>query len=117
MWTDVLFGENGVASRPECKGKLVIDMSSISPMATKEFARKINALGCDYLDAPVSGGEVGAKAGIADHHGRRRGGRVRARPSAVREDGQEHHAGRAATATARPPRWPTRSSWRSTSRP
>jgi 2-hydroxy-3-oxopropionate reductase len=58
---DVLFGETGVAKglRP---GKLVIDMSSISPMATKEFARKINALGCDYLDAPVSGGEVGAKA-------------------------------------------------------
>jgi 2-hydroxy-3-oxopropionate reductase len=31
-------------------------------MATKEFAAKINALGCDYLDAPVSGGDVGAKA-------------------------------------------------------
>ena len=31
--------------------------------ATKEFAKKINELGCDYLDAPVSGGEVGAKAG------------------------------------------------------
>ena len=37
-------------------------MSSISPIATKDFAEKINALGCDYLDAPVSGGEVGAKA-------------------------------------------------------
>ena len=36
-------------------------MSSISPISTKEFAKKINALGCDYLDAPVSGGEVGAK--------------------------------------------------------
>ena len=47
-------------------------MSSISPIETKKFAEKINALGCDYLDAPVSGGEVGAKAGIADHHGRRR---------------------------------------------
>ena len=42
-------------------GTLVIDMSSISPIETKEFASKINALGCDYLDAPVSGGEVGAK--------------------------------------------------------
>jgi 2-hydroxy-3-oxopropionate reductase len=41
----------------------VVDMSSISPIETKEFAKKINALGCDYLDAPVSGGEVGAKAG------------------------------------------------------
>ncbi|MHA6684272.1 2-hydroxy-3-oxopropionate reductase [Mesorhizobium sp. A556] len=58
---DVLFGENGVASGLS-KGKLVIDMSSISPIETKEFAKKINELGCDYLDAPVSGGEVGAKA-------------------------------------------------------
>jgi 2-hydroxy-3-oxopropionate reductase len=43
------------------EGKLVIDMSSISPVATKEFAARIQALGCDYVDAPVSGGEVGAK--------------------------------------------------------
>ena len=57
----VLFGEGGVAAGLS-KGKLVIDMSSISPIDTKEFAKKINALGCDYLDAPVSGGEVGAKA-------------------------------------------------------
>ena len=57
----VLFGENGVAAGLS-KGKTVVDMSSISPMATKAFAQKINALGCDYLDAPVSGGEVGAKA-------------------------------------------------------
>ncbi len=57
----VLFGENGVASGLS-KGKTVIDMSSISPIETKKFAAKINALGCDYLDAPVSGGEVGAKA-------------------------------------------------------
>ena len=42
-------------------GKLVVDMSSISPIATKSFAAKIQALGCDYLDAPVSGGEVGAR--------------------------------------------------------
>ena len=57
----VLFGENGVAQGLSL-GKTVVDMSSISPMDTKEFAQKINALGCDYLDAPVSGGEVGAKA-------------------------------------------------------
>jgi len=56
----VLFGEGGVAHGLSA-GKLVIDMSSISPTATKTFASKINALGCDYLDAPVSGGEVGAK--------------------------------------------------------
>jgi 2-hydroxy-3-oxopropionate reductase len=58
----VLFGENGVASGLS-KGKIVVDMSSISPMATKGFAKRINDLGCDYIDAPVSGGEVGAKAG------------------------------------------------------
>jgi len=56
----VLFGKDGVAEGLSA-GKIVIDMSSISPIATKEFAAKINALGCDYLDAPVSGGEVGAK--------------------------------------------------------
>ena len=57
----VLFGEDGVALGL-AKGKTVIDMSSISPIETKKFAAKINALGGDYLDAPVSGGEVGAKA-------------------------------------------------------
>ena len=55
-----LFGENGIAAGLG-KGKTVVDMSSISPIATKDFAKRINALGCDYLDAPVSGGEVGAK--------------------------------------------------------
>ena len=65
----VLFGETGVAAGlsrsggdPQGRGKTVVDMSSISPLATKAFASRINALGCDYLDAPVSGGEVGAKA-------------------------------------------------------
>ncbi len=65
----VLFGEAGVAAglgmaaRDGQPGerKVVVDMSSISPIATKAFALKINALGCDYLDAPVSGGEVGAR--------------------------------------------------------
>lgn len=56
----VLFGDKGVAAGLT-KGKVVVDMSSISPIATKEFAQKINMIGCDYLDAPVSGGEVGAK--------------------------------------------------------
>ena len=55
-----LFSDNGIAQGLS-NGKTVVDMSSISPLATKEFAKKINALGCDYLDAPVSGGEVGAK--------------------------------------------------------
>jgi 2-hydroxy-3-oxopropionate reductase len=57
----VLFGEDGIAAGLS-KGKTVVDMSSISPIETKEFAKKISALGCEYLDAPVSGGEVGAKA-------------------------------------------------------
>ena len=55
-----LFGENGVAGGL-APGKVVVDMSSISPLATKDFARRNNALGCEYLDAPVSGGEVGAR--------------------------------------------------------
>ena len=58
---EALFGEHGVASGLSA-GKLVIDMSSISPTATQAFAARIGQLGCDYLDAPVSGGEVGAKA-------------------------------------------------------
>ncbi len=57
----VLFGDKGVASGLT-KGKTVVDCSSIDPIETKAFAEKIKALGCDYLDAPVSGGEVGAKA-------------------------------------------------------
>lgn len=57
----VLFGTEGVAAGLS-RGKIVVDMSSISPLATKDFAKKIEALGADYLDAPVSGGEVGAKA-------------------------------------------------------
>ena len=55
-----LFAETGVAAGLS-KGKIVVDMSSISPIETKKFAARINAIGCDYLDAPVSGGEVGAK--------------------------------------------------------
>ncbi|CAH0445420.1 2-hydroxy-3-oxopropionate reductase [Ralstonia syzygii subsp. syzygii] len=59
----VLFGEKGVAKalKDAAAGKIVADMSSISPIATKDFAVRINKLGAQYLDAPVSGGEVGAK--------------------------------------------------------
>lgn len=59
---EVLFGKNGVASGLR-KGALVIDMSSISPVATKAFAARIRETGGAYVDAPVSGGELGAKAG------------------------------------------------------
>src|SRR5246127_4942142 len=57
----VLFDPEGIAEGFS-PGKIVVDMSSISPIETKEFAAEINKKGCDYLDAPVSGGEVGAKA-------------------------------------------------------
>ena len=56
----VLFGENGLAEGLS-PGQTVVDMSSISPLETKGFAKKIEDLGCAYMDAPVSGGEVGAK--------------------------------------------------------
>jgi 2-hydroxy-3-oxopropionate reductase len=57
----VLFGDHGIASALT-KGKTVVDMSSVSPIETQDFARRIEAIGADWLDAPVSGGEVGAKA-------------------------------------------------------
>lgn len=57
------FCSRKAASPKAClKRKIVVDMSSISPVETKQFAAKVNALGCDYLDAPVSGGDVGACA-------------------------------------------------------
>ena len=55
-----LFNDGGIAAGLSA-GKIVVDMSSISPIATKGFAERVNALGCQYLDAPVSGGEVGAR--------------------------------------------------------
>ena len=58
----VLFGEDGLAGALRA-GQTVVDMSSISPMATREFAARVRESGAEYLDAPVSGGEVGAKAG------------------------------------------------------
>lgn len=58
---EVLFGENGIDAGLS-PGKTILDMSSISPVSTKEFARRIGVKGCAYLDAPVSGGEAGARA-------------------------------------------------------
>jgi 2-hydroxy-3-oxopropionate reductase len=55
-----LFGKDGVAEGLT-EGKIVMDMSSISPIATKGFAKRINEHGCEYIDAPVSGGDVGAR--------------------------------------------------------
>lgn len=58
----VLHGPEGVIAGLQ-PGALVIDMSSISPVATKEFATEVRSAGGDYVDAPVSGGEAGAKDG------------------------------------------------------
>tara|TARA_R110002073_G_scaffold136621_3_gene285201 strand:- start:2601 stop:3506 length:906 start_codon:yes stop_codon:yes gene_type:complete len=60
----VLFGEYGVAdglTTDSGQSKIVVDMSSISPIETRKFAEQISKLGCDYVDAPVSGGDVGAQ--------------------------------------------------------
>jgi 2-hydroxy-3-oxopropionate reductase len=58
----VLFGKDGAAAAL-AQGAILVDMSSISPLATKDFAEKVKALGADYVDAPVSGGETGARQG------------------------------------------------------
>ena len=89
----VLFGD-GRRRRGLSAGKIVVDMSSISPIATKEFAKRINELGCDYLDAPVSGGEVGAKAATLTIMVGGPEAAFEQGQAAVRADGQEHHAGR-----------------------
>src|SRR5690242_18810321 len=59
----VLFGEEGVASGKGKAGerKTIVDMSSISPFETRRFSERIGGLGWDYMDAPVSGGDVGAR--------------------------------------------------------
>src|SRR3569623_3023389 len=76
----VLLADKGGAAGLSA-GKLVIDMSSISPVATKDFAERVAALGADYLDAPVSGGEVGAQnATLAIMAGGTEAAFARARP-------------------------------------
>ena len=76
----VLFAEDGVAEGLS-KGKIVIDMSSVSPVETKAFARRINDLGCEYIDAPVSGGEVGARQATLSIMCWASSSRARSRPS------------------------------------
>ena len=89
----VLFDPGGIAEGLSA-GKIVVDMSSISPIETKLFAAEINKKGCDYVDAPVSGGEVGAKAASLTIMVGGLGSRLRQGQAAVRIDGQEYHAGR-----------------------
>lgn len=60
----VLFAENGVVQglpADPARSKIIIDMSTISPIKTRDFVRKINRFGHDYADAPVSGGDIGAR--------------------------------------------------------
>ena len=57
---EVLFGPDGVAEGVQ-KGAIVVDMSSISPIATRRFSEQLLALGVEMLDAPVSGGQIGAE--------------------------------------------------------
>ena len=58
----VIFGQNGIAESAQA-GLTVIDNSTISPRATREFAERLRDKGVHYLDAPVSGGDVGAQKG------------------------------------------------------
>ena len=86
-----LFAQHGIAAGL-AEGKTVVDMSSISPIATKRFAEKIRALGCDSGRAGLRRrGRRPQRHAV--HHGRRRRGGLRARETAVRTDGQEHHLG------------------------
>ncbi|MFO1290619.1 MAG: 2-hydroxy-3-oxopropionate reductase [Nitrosomonas sp.] len=61
----VLFGTDGVTQGltvdPTSPTKTIIDMSSISPIETKKFAEKLSKYNCNYADAPVSGGDIGAQ--------------------------------------------------------
>lgn len=59
---EVLFGEHGLVHGLS-PGKIIIDMSTISPEATQHFAERLESMGCEMLDAPVSGGDVGAQKG------------------------------------------------------
>lgn len=58
----VLFGDNSVAAKAR-RGATVIDMSTISPVATRAIAARLREHGLDFLDAPVSGGDIGARDG------------------------------------------------------
>ena len=110
-----LFGSNGVAERSEAgqdRGGHELDC----PMATKDFAKRINEKGCDYLDAPVSGGEVGARTPRSTIMV---GGPERAfdKVEPLLELMGKNMTLVGDNGDGRPPRSPTRSSSRSTSRP
>ena len=111
----VLFADKGIAAGLS-PGKTVVDLGSISPIETKAFAQKIQALGCDYLDAPVSGGEVGARnATLTIMVGGDAAVFERIKPLFERMGKNITLVG--ATATARPPRSPTKAYLRVQLRP
>ena len=58
----ILFGEEGlaIAAKP---GTIIVDHSTISPDATRDFAKRLAEQGIDFIDAPVSGGDIGAQQG------------------------------------------------------
>ena len=58
----VLFGDKGIATTAKA-GLITVDHSTISPIATRDFAKRLADIGVTHLDAPVSGGDVGAQAG------------------------------------------------------
>lgn len=108
---DVLFGENG-CTKASLKGKTIVDMSSISPIETKRFARQVNELGGDYLDAPVSGGEIGAREGtLSIMVGGDEAVFERVKP--LFELLGKISLSWAVTATVKPAKWQIRLSWRS----
>ena len=111
----VVFGANGIAEglRP---GKIVIDMSSISPIATKKFAKPASREGLRLAGRPGFRRRRRCPERNALHHGGRRRSGVRAGQADPGADGQEHHPGRRRPATGRPRKSPIRSSWRSQSR-
>lgn len=108
---EVLFGENG-CTKASLKGKTIVDMSSISPIETKRFARQVNELGGDYLDAPVSGGEIGAREGtLSIMVGGDEAVFERVKP--LFELLGKISPSWAVTATVKPAKWQIRLSWRS----
>lgn len=108
---EVLFGENG-CTKASLKGKTIVDMSSISPIETKRFARQVNELGGDYLDAPVSGGEIGAREGtLSIMVGGDEAVFERVKP--LFELLGKNITSWAVTATVKPAKWQIRLSWRS----
>ena len=57
---DVIHGEGGLLAAPP-RGRLIVDMSTISPAAVRRMHADLKAVGTDFVDAPVSGGPIGAK--------------------------------------------------------